>query len=89
MRPVETSLVFMEASLPQRVIHQFNIDFAEAPAMWILVGLLVMALLGSRRADGELDRVCELTADRDMNVAAPVAVRDELDHICFNHRAKP
>jgi hypothetical protein len=73
--------------LLQRVIHQFNTDFAEAPVMWILLGFLVMAQLGSWQAGAELDRVCALTSDHDMEVAAPVGVKDELDHICLNHRA--
>ena len=72
----------------QRVIHQFNTDFAEAPVLWIVVGLLVMTQLGSWQAGGELDRVCALTVDHDMNAAAPLAVKEELDHICFNHRAE-
>ena len=72
----------------QRVIHQFNADFAEAPVLWIVVGLLVMAQLGSWQAGGELDRVCALTANHDMEAAAPVIVKDELDHICFSHRAE-
>ena len=72
----------------QRVIHQFNTDFAGAPVMWILLGLLVMAQLGSWQAGGELDRVCALTADHDMEAAAPLAVKDELDHICNSHRAE-
>ena len=78
----------MEAALLQRVIHHLNADFAEAPVMWILLGLFVMAQLGSWQAGGDLDRVCALTNDHDMNLAAPVGVKDELDHICFNHRAE-
>ena len=72
----------------QRVIHQFSVDFAGAPVMWILLGLFVIAQLGSWQTGGELDRVCALTADHDMEAAAPVAVKDELNHICFNHRAE-
>jgi hypothetical protein len=74
--------------LLQRVIDQFNADFAEAPVMWIVVGLFIMALLGNWQTGGELDRVCALTADHDMSAAAPVAVKDELERICFNHRAE-
>ena len=88
MRAVESSLVFMEAWLLQRVIDQFNADFAGAPVMWILLGLFVMAQLGSWQTSGELDRVCALTADHDMEAAAPVGVKDELDRICFNRRAE-
>jgi hypothetical protein len=82
------SLEFMEASLLQRVIHQLNVDFAEAPIFWILLGLYIMAQLGSWQAGGDLDRVCALTNDRDIEAAAPVAVKDEIDHICLNHRAE-
>ena len=74
--------------MPQRVIHQFNIDFAEAPVLWIVVGLLVMTQLGSWQSGSELDRVCALTNDHDMEAAASVAVKNELDHICLNHRAE-
>jgi hypothetical protein len=74
--------------LLQRVIHQFNADFAGAPVMWLLLGLSVMAQLGSWQTGGELDRVCAPTADRDMEAAAPVTVKDELDRICVNHRAE-
>ena len=88
IRAVGSSLVFMEAWLLQRVIHQFNADFAEAPVMWILLGLFVMAQLGSWQAGGDLDRVCALTTDHDINVAAPVGVKDELDHICSTRRAE-
>lgn len=78
----------MEASLLQRVIHQFNTDFAEAPVLWIIVGLFIMAQLGSWQTGGDLDRVCALTNDHDMNASAPVAVKAELDHICMTHRAE-
>ena len=80
--------MFMEAQVLQRVIHQFNTDFAEAPVMWILLGLYIMVQLGSWQAGGDLDRVCALTNDHDMNAAAPAGVKNELDQICVNHRAE-
>jgi len=76
----------MEARLFQRVVDEFNKDFSGAPIPWILLGLFVMAQLGSWQTGGDLDRVCVLTADRDIAQAAPEPVKGELDRICFNHR---
>ena len=72
----------------QRALDQFNRDFAGAPIPWVLLGLLLMTLLGSWQTGGDLDRVCALTADRDIAEAAPQAVKGELDHICSSHRAE-
>jgi hypothetical protein len=72
----------------QRALDQFNTDFSGVPINWILLGLVVMSQLGSWQAGGDLDRVCALTADRDMARAAPDAVKGELDQICLNHRAE-
>jgi hypothetical protein len=74
--------------LLQRAVEQFNKDFADAPVLWILIGLLVMAQLGSWQAGGQLDRVCALTDDHDIEQAATAVVREELDNICLNHRAE-
>ena len=72
----------------QRALDQFDADFAGAPITWILLGLFVMAQLGSWKAGGELDRVCVLTADREIAQAAPEGVKGELDQICSTHRAE-
>ena len=73
----------------QRAVAQFNKDFAGAPIPWLLLGLLIMVQLGSWQSGAQLDRVCALTADRDIAEAAPPPVREELDNICLNHRAEP
>jgi hypothetical protein len=75
--------------LLQRLVDQFNEDFAAAPILWILLGLCVMAQIGSWNAGGDLDRVCALTAEREMTEAEPEAIKEELDHICVTHRAEP
>lgn len=72
----------------QRAVEQFNKDFADAPVLWILIGLLVMAQIGSWQSGGQLDRVCALTDDHDIEQAATTVVREELDNICLNHRAE-
>ncbi len=72
----------------QRAVEQFNKDFADAPVLWILIGLLVMAQLGSWQAGGQLDRVCALTDDHDIEQAEAPIVREELYGICLNHRTE-
>jgi len=53
------------------------------PAVWLLVGLLLVAAYGNYSKGRELDQMCILVATLENAVAKHPTPKDELDAICF------
>ena len=71
-----------------RALAAFNKDFDGTPIAFILLGILIMVQLGAWHMSNDLDRICQLLADRDIEVSSPQSTKDAIFHICVARRSE-
>lgn len=71
-----------------RALAAFNKDFDGTPIAFILLGMLIMVELGTWHMSNDLDRICQLLGNRDLEVSSPRSTKEEIVHICFARRTE-